>query len=165
MRPGSATQVPQGAEGQTTLIDFQAGSLNVSMSVTTSDLGLRNKMQKERALFCVQWEGAEEKQWPRETTTCGLGWPLGARKGAPAGSRGWESGGAVPLPLNCWEAIYGLTPTRESWVLTWFSSSLSRYQLVTVTSCSLRPAWPLQHCSSSQRRGEEWKQLTRIPTP
>lgn len=54
MRPGSATQVPQGAEGQTTLIDFQAGSLNVSMSVTTSDLVRRNKMQKERALFCVQ---------------------------------------------------------------------------------------------------------------
>lgn len=38
-----------GAEGQTTLIDFSAGSLNVSVCVTTSDLGHRNKMQKERA--------------------------------------------------------------------------------------------------------------------
>lgn len=37
------------AEGQTTLIDFWAESLNVSMCVTTSDLGHRNKMQKERA--------------------------------------------------------------------------------------------------------------------
>lgn len=39
----------RGAEGQTTLIDFSAESLNVSMCVTTSDLGHRNKMQKERA--------------------------------------------------------------------------------------------------------------------
>lgn len=34
----------RGAEGQTTLIDFLAESLNVSVCVTTSDLGQRNKM-------------------------------------------------------------------------------------------------------------------------
>lgn len=38
-----------GAEGRTTLIDFSARSLNVSVYVTTSDLGHRNQMQKERA--------------------------------------------------------------------------------------------------------------------
>lgn len=27
-------------------------------------------------------------------------------------------GGRCAMTLSCWEAIYGMTPTRESWVLT-----------------------------------------------
>lgn len=44
-------EVPPSAEGQTTVIDFLAELLNVRVCVTTSDLGSRNKMQRERTFF------------------------------------------------------------------------------------------------------------------
>lgn len=43
---------------------------------------------------------------------------LGSREGSLLVVGDGSGVKVVPLTLGCWKAIYGMTPTGESWVLT-----------------------------------------------
>lgn len=72
-----------GAEGQTALIDFSAGSLNVSVCVTTSDLGRRKKNAEGKGVLLC---GMRRRQ-SRKSHSLWAGWA--SRAGGRGPCRQW----------------------------------------------------------------------------
>lgn len=84
-----------GAEGQTALIDFSAGSLNVSVCMTTSDLGRRKKNAEGKGVLLC---GMRRRQ-SRKSHSLWAGWASRGRGEGPLSAVGDEmwagAGGGV----------------------------------------------------------------------